>query len=140
MARLTDSGNDMALCLDVASGAFSETEGEPLFKEDGEPSDLLLNAKQFCENFEVEAERTRQACEVLQGLNLLQDMRFEAQLPSGEKIDVDGFMTINEKVLGELPDDKIIELHRNGLMEVITMHRLSLRHMSMLAEKYMATN
>lgn len=140
MARLSDANNDMALCLDIDSGAFSETEGEVLFKEDGEASELLLNAKQFCENFEIEAERTRQACEALQQLNVLQDMRFEAQLPNGEKLDVDGFMTINEKTLAELPDDKILELHRNGLMEVITMHRLSLRHMSRLAELYMPAN
>lgn len=140
MARLTDSGDDMALCLDQGSGAFSETEGEPLFKEDGEASELLLNAKQFCEDFEREAERTRQACELLQDLDLLQDMRFEAQLPSGEKLDVDGFMTINEKVLAELPDAKLGELHRNGLLEVITMHRLSLRLMSRLAQSYVPAN
>lgn len=140
MARIDDGGSDMALCLDDRSGAFSETEGEPLFKADGEASDLLLNAKQFCEDFEREAERTRQACELLQDLNLLQDMRFEAQLPSGEKLDVDGFMTINEKALAELPDEKIVELHRNGLLEVITMHRLSLRLMSGLAQKYVPAN
>lgn len=140
MARIEENGTDMALCLDMGSGAFSETDGEPLFKEDGEASDLLLNAKQFCEDFEREAERTRQACELLQDLDLLQDMRFEAQLPSGEKLDVDGFMTINEKALAELPDAKIVELHRNGLLEVITMHRLSLRLMSRLAQMYVPAN
>ncbi len=140
MARIEENSNDMALCLDAGSGAFSETEGEPLFKEDGEASELLLNAKQFCEDFEREAERTRQACELLQDLDLLQDMRFEAQLPSGEKLDVDGFMTINEKALAELPDAKIVELHRNGLLEVITMHRQSLRLMSRLAQMYVPVN
>ena len=68
MARIEENGSDMALCLDMGSGAFSETDGEPLFKEDGEASELLLNAKQFCEDFEREAERTRQACELLQDL------------------------------------------------------------------------
>lgn len=140
MARIEENSSDMALCLDAGSGAFSETEGEPLFKEDGEASELLLNAKQFCEDFEREAERTRQACELLQDLDLLQDMRFEAQLPSGEKLDVDGFMTINEKALAELPDAKIVELHRNGLLEVITMHRQSLRLMSRLAQMYVPAN
>ena len=67
-------------------------------------------------------------------------MRFEAQLPSGEKLDVDGFMTINEKALAELPDEKVVQLHRNGLLEVITMHRLSLRLMSRLAQMYVPAN
>jgi len=141
MARIEQNAEDMALCLDMGSGAFSETDGEPLFGADGEPSQLLLNAKQFCEDFEREAERTRQACELLQDLNLLQEMRFEAQLPNGEKLDVDGFLTVNEESLSKLSDEKIVELHRNGLMELITMHRLSLRLMSRLAQMYVpATN
>ncbi|MET0209365.1 MAG: SapC family protein [Burkholderiaceae bacterium] len=136
MARLDDSGTDMALCVDQAWEGLSEVDGVPLFDDKGEASELLLSAKNFCEEFEREAERTRAACDVLQELNRLQDMRFEAQLPSGEKLDVDGFMTINEKALAELPDAKIVELHRNGLLELITMHRLSLGHMSRLAGMY----
>ena len=140
MARIEENTADMALCLDMGSGAFSETDGEPLFKADGEATDLLLNPSILCEDSARAAARTRQACELLQDLDLLQDMRFEAQLPSGEKLDVDGFLTINEKALAELPDAKVVELHRNGLLEVITMHRLSLRLMSRLAQMYVPAN
>lgn len=135
MARI-DNSEDMALCVDQQWEGLSQTEGEALFNDKGEPTELLLNAKNFCEDFEREADRTRQACEVLQGLDLLQDMRFEATLANGEKLDVDGFMTINEQKLAELPDAKVVELHRNGLLELITMHRLSLGHMSRLAAQY----
>lgn len=135
MARI-DNSDDMALCVDTNWEGLSTTDGQPLFNEQGEPSELLLNAKNFCEDFEREADRTRQACEALQALDLLQDMRFEATLGNGEKLDVDGFMTINEQKLAELPDAKVLELHRNGLLELITMHRLSLGHMSRLASQY----
>ena len=140
MARIEENTADMALCLDMGSGAFSDPAGAPLFTADGAATYLLHNPTQLGEDFARGARRTRQACELLQDLDLLQDMRFEAQLPSGEKLDVDGFLTINEKALAELPDAKVVELHRNGLLEVITMHRLSLRLMSRLAQMYVPAN
>lgn len=138
MARVAEGSDDMAMCIDQSWEGFSETEGEPLFGDDGQPSQLLLNAKEFVENFEREAERTRQACEILQDLDLLQEMRFEAALPNGEKIDVEGFLTVNEQKLAELPDAKVVELHRNGMLAVIEMHRISLGNMSRLAAQYQA--
>ncbi|MFG6465700.1 SapC family protein [Roseateles sp. BYS87W] len=137
MARVDDTGNNMAVCYDTQWPAFNETTGEPLFK-DGEPTEFLLNAKSFLENFEQEAERTRLICELLVDLDLLQGMRFEATLPNGEKIDVEGFLTLDEKKYAELPDDKVLHLHRNGLIALIEMHRLSLGNMNQLVAQYAA--
>ena len=137
MARLDDTSNNMAVCYDTQWPAFNETTGEALFK-DGEPTEFLMNAKSFLENFEQEAERTRLICELLVDMDLLQGMRFEATLPNGEKIDVEGFLTVNEQKLAELPDAKVVELHRNGMLAVIEMHRISLGNMSRLAAMYQA--
>jgi len=135
MARLDDTSNNMAVCYDTQWPAFNETTGEALFK-DGEPTEFLMNAKSFLENFEQEAERTRLICELLVDMDLLQGMRFEATLPNGEKIDVEGFLTLDEKKYAELPDDKVLQLHRNGLIAMIEMHRLSLTNMNTLVAKY----
>mgnify|MGYP003345910766 CR=1 FL=1 len=56
----------------------------------------------------------------------------------GEKLDVEGFLALDEKKYQELPDDKVLQLHRNGLIAMIEMHRLSLAHMNRLAGKYAA--
>lgn len=135
MARMEENTNNMAVCFDTTWPAFNETTGEALFK-DGEPTEFVLNAKTFLENFEQEAERTRLICELLVDLDLLQDMRFEATLPNGEKIDVEGFLALDEKKYAELPDDKVLQLHRNGLIAMIEMHRLSLTNMNRLVSKY----
>lgn len=137
MARLDDSSTNMAVCYDAKWAAFNETTGEALFK-DGQPTEFLLNAKSFLENFEQEAERTRLICNLLVELDLLQDMRFEATLPNGEKFDVEGFLALDEKKYAELPDAKVLELHRNGLIALIEMHRLSLTNMNRLVSKYAA--
>ncbi|WP_457354441.1 SapC family protein [Roseateles sp. P5_D6] len=135
MARMDESSNSMAVCYDMKWPAFNETTGEALFK-DGQPTEFLLNAKAFLENFEQEAERTRLICNLLVEMDLLQDMRFEATLPNEEKLDVEGFMALDEKKYAELADDKVLQLHRNGLIAMIEMHRLSLTNMNRLVGKY----
>ncbi|HEY8878916.1 MAG TPA: SapC family protein [Roseateles sp.] len=135
MARLDGNANNLAVCYDSKWSAFNETTGEALFK-DGQPTEFLNNAKAFLENFEQEAERTRLICNLLVELDLLQDMRFEATLPNDEKLDVEGFMALDDKKYAELPDDKVLQLHRNGLIAMIEMHRLSLTNMNRLVAKY----
>lgn len=135
MARLEANTDNMAVCYDLKWHAFNETTGEALFK-DGQPTEFLLNAKAFLENFEQEAERTRLICNLLVEMELLQDMRFEATLPNGEKFDVEGFLALDEKKYAELPDEKVLQLHRNGLIALIEMHRVSLTNMNRLVTKY----
>lgn len=135
MARVDDSGNNLAVCYDSQWPGFNETTGEALFK-DGQPTEFLLNAKAFLENFEQETERTRLICDLLADMELLQDMRFEATLPNGEKLDVEGFLALDEKKYAELPDDKVLQLHRNGLIALLEMHRLSMTNMNRLAGRY----
>lgn len=137
MARLDGNANTLAVCIDSKWAGFNETTGEALFK-DGEPTEFLQNARAFLENFEQEAERTRLICNLLVELDLLQDMRFEATLPGGEKLDVEGFLALDDKKYGELPDDKVLQLHRNGLIGLIELQRLSMTNMNRLAARYAA--
>jgi len=137
MARLDGNANNLAVCFDRKWTAFNDETGEALFK-DGQPTEFLENARGFLENFEQEAERTRLICNLLSELDLLQDMRFEASLPNGEKLDVEGFLALDEKKYSELPDAKVLELHRNGLIALIEMHRLSMGNMNRLAARYAA--
>lgn len=135
MARLDGDQNSIAVCFDHKWAGFNTETGEALFK-DGEATEFLQNARGFLENFEQESERTRLICKLLVDLDLLQDMRFEATLPDGEKIDVEGFLALDEKKYAELPDDKVLHLHRNGLIALLEMHRLSLSNMNRLVNKY----
>ena len=135
MARLDQSSDQIAVCYDADWAGFSETEGQALFTEAGEPSEFLQQAKGFLENFENEIERTRMLCDQLMDLGLLGDMRFDATLQSGETLAVDGFLAVDEKKLAELPDAKVLELYRNGIMSLIEMHRVSMTNMNRLAAK-----
>ena len=140
MARIDQDSDSMAVCYDSEWAGFSQTEGTMLFGADNEPSEFLKNVQNFLESFEQEAERTRLICQQLNELDLFREMRFEATLASGDKLDVDGFLAVDEKKLAELPDDKVLQLHRSGLLSLLEMHRVSMGNMSRLAAKHGATS
>jgi hypothetical protein len=123
----------MVVCVDESWQGFG-TQGQALFNDNGEPSEFTLNVQKQLEAFEQEVERTRLAGAMLVEKGLLRDMRFDATLPDGKKLTVDGFLTIDEDKLGKLSDAELVALNRNGLMGLIHAHQISLGNMARLVE------
>ena len=71
-------------------------------------------------------------------LDLLRSMRFDATLPDGQKITVDGILVIDDEKLVALPDAVVIELHRNRALDVIHAQQVSLGLMRALVERRIA--
>jgi hypothetical protein len=132
MARVGE--DQLVLCIDETWKGFGPSQGAELFDADGEPTDLTLNVQKQREGFEHDVERTRLACALLLEKKLLRDMRFDATLPNGEKLSVDGFLTVDEEKLAQLPDADVLAFHKNGLMALIHAHQLSLSNMARLVE------
>jgi len=136
MAQVQDG--QWAVCIDEAWAGWSTTEGRELFKADGEPTEFLDDMRRFAEQVETEVERTRAAGERLMELGLLQDKRFDATLPDGSPLTVDGFLAVDEKRMSELSDAEVLELHRNGLLGVLMAHQISMGNMRLLLERRLA--
>jgi hypothetical protein len=132
LGRIDDQ--TFAIVLDTAWPGVSTTEGDPLFDAAGEPSELTKLVQQQLEQTEYEVERTRLVGQRLQELGLLREMRFDATLPDGGKLSVDGFLTVDEDKLKALPDAALIDLQRTGLLGLVHAHLISLGHMRRLAE------
>jgi SapC len=124
---------EMVVCIDETWVGFG-TQGQALFNEAGEPSEFTLNVQKQLETFEGEVERTRLVGAVLVEKGLLRDMRFDATLPDGSKLTVDGFLTVDEEKLSKLSDAEVVALTRNGLMGLIHAHQISLGNMTRLVE------
>ena len=131
------AANEMVMCFDEAWVGFGR-DGEPLFTEAGEASEFTLKVQKQLENFEQEVERTRQAGAMLVDKGLLRDMRFDATLPDGSKLVVDGFLAIDEDKLSKLSDADLVLMTRNGLMGLIHAHQISLGNMTRLVEWHVA--
>ncbi len=125
-----------AVCLDTGYAGVNETTGEPLFTPSNEPTELVLEVQKQMEVLEAETQRTRIICRRLRELDLLRDMRFDATLPDGRKHTVDGFLTLDEKKVSELPEATVMELHRNGMLGMMHLHWVSLGNMRRLVQWY----
>ena len=132
MGRIDEQS--FAIVLDMAWAGVSQTEGDALFTESGEVSELVKAVQEQLERTEAEVQRTRFVGDRLQELDLLREMRFDAKLPDGNTLSVEGFLTVDEEKLKALPDATLVDLQRTGMLGLIHAHLISMGHMRRLAE------
>ncbi|MCE2691165.1 MAG: SapC family protein [Rubrivivax sp.] len=132
IARVDDTR--VVVVVDEAWSGWSQSEGTALFNEDGQPSEHLTAVRDQLEKIEAEVQRTRLFGDALVKADLLTEMRFDATLPDGKTLTVDGFLAVDEKKFAALSDEKVLELHKSGALGLIHAHQISLRHMRRLVQ------
>ena len=130
--------DNYAVCIDAQADALSDSVGERLFSDAGEPTAYLEGQRKFVEEIEREAQRTRLLGSRLLELELLRSMRFDATLPDGQTLAVEGFLAIDEEKLAALPDATVVDLHKTGVLSLIHAHQISLGLMRVLVERRLA--
>lgn len=128
LARLRPDSDELSLCFDPNSGAVGEFEdGEPLFDDNGEPSEATKTVLQFCEQFETAGQRTGAFMEELKKSGLLMDGEVAIQ-PEGapQPFVYRGFQMIDEEKLRELRGDELRKMNQNGMLALIYAHLFSL--------------
>ena len=66
--------------------------------------------------------------------DLLRDMKADARLPDGTAVALNGFFAVDPDKLSALPEATVVELHRNGILGLLTMHLLSLGNLRPLID------
>lgn len=127
LARINPEKDELSLCFDPTSeqvGVFDE--GDALF-EDGKPSDTTNAILQFCEEFEMAAQRTNQFMKELKDEGLLIDGEVSIQPNGVEKPFVyRGFQMVDENKFRELRGDVLRKMNQNGMLPLIVAHLISL--------------
>src|SRR5690606_6098227 len=124
--------SDYTVCLDESYEGLSEAEGDPLFDDEGNESEVMSRIVGVLKDLLTETERTRRFVERLSSLELLAVRSAQVQDRSGKWYGLQDFRVVDEKKLAEL-DDKIIgELHRSGYLGCIYAHLFSLGNVSRL--------
>jgi hypothetical protein len=126
-----DPKGQLTLCVDRDFTGLSETEGEPLFDEEGRETQLLQDAVEFLKRFHAEMQRTRTFCERLAALDLLVSRTIQVTR-DGKQETLQGLSMVDEQKLRELNDAQVLELFRNGYLALIHAHLYSLRNVERL--------
>lgn len=135
LSRGGQTSSDFTVCLDEGYSGFSETEGTPLFDEEGKESELVGRVVGLLQEFLTETERTRRFVERLNSLELLTVKSSQVQDAKGRTFTLNDFRMVDEKKLKELGDDVLGELHRAGYLGCIYAHLVSLGNLTRLASR-----
>ncbi len=126
-------GERLGLYIDENSDMISD-EGEALFTEAGEPSDFLKNRQQFLSELANSEVQNQRFIKQLQELDLLEEIQIRLAYVNGQLRNVTGVLSINEKKLVELDDDKVLALHKAGYLGAAYSMMLSLGQLNRLVE------
>ena len=139
----TDSQREQfAVMVDEESHLLSETEGQPLFKANGEKTPYMEQRIEALVQAAQQREQMVQVCRILQEKQLLVTQRIQLQYrPDGWLYNIDGIYTVDENKLNELPDEDFLALRKRGLISLIYAHLMSLQQLRRIAERqYEADN
>ena len=127
-----DAAQKMVLCIDrAAEFVVEKNPDQPFFDADGQPSQYTKNCIEFCNNFEMERQRTMSFVNLLKELDLFESKTatFTPANPDGtpgEPQKIAEYFGVSEEKLNKLPAEKYIELRDNGALAQIHAHLLSL--------------
>jgi len=127
-----DNAKQMVLCVDRGAEFVVDKDfDQAFFDADGQPSQYTKNCIEFCNNFEMERQRTMSFVQLLKDLDLFESKTssFTPANPDGtpgEPQKIAEYFGISEEKLNKLPADKYIELRDNGALAQIHAHLISL--------------
>ena len=131
-----DDGKTFTLCIDEAFKGFNrEGRGERLFDEQGKQTPYVDNVLKFLQQYQLEFRRTQAFCRKLRELNLLEPMRAQLTLQSGERVALGGFMAVERARLKTLGAERLAELARSDELELVYAHLQSLRNFGAMRER-----
>lgn len=136
----TNNAKTFTLCLDEAfTGCHQDGLGERLFDAEGTRTEYLSNVLNFQKEYQGQFQITENFCKKLTELDLLEPMRAQLTLQSGQQIGLAGFMAINRDRLKKLDGDKLAELVKTNELELMYIHLQSMGHLSLLGERLAST-
>jgi len=130
----SENGTDLILCIDDESGFLSDTQGEPLYDEKGQPGPVMEKARDYLIELQRHSELTNLFSDELARHDLLAPLKMQIRNAEGEMVNVDGIFAVNEKKLSELSDEDFVELRRRGALQLIYAHLVSLVQMERLVQ------
>lgn len=132
---LAESSNDqLSLAADMAAPQLGK-EGEALFDDKGEPTELARNVMNLLANFQSQAKATTALVKQLNDAGLLTQQNLQVRIGEERSAIVEGVWIVDETKFNQLPDDKVLAWFKGGELAPVYAQMLSLRNLLPLLER-----
>ncbi len=121
--------------LDVEHPRVSQEEGEALFDSEGAPTDFLNHTVALLDRLHRGLQHGIGFVDTLLEHELLEEITFDIAFQDGSKKTLQGFYTIAEERLFELPGDALESLNKAGYLQPIFMAVASLSRVRDIIER-----
>src|SRR5690606_17259787 len=91
-----ENANQFTLCVDTAASNVAENGDNPLFDEQGQPSELTRHALKFCQEYQGQHAHTLEFSRALAEADLLVENKADITLHNGQHLTLAGFKVIDE--------------------------------------------
>lgn len=119
------------VCIDESSQFVNEAEGQPLFNEDGTPSEAMEKVKRYLQELQQMELFTNEFVRYLSEKNLFTPMNMNLRVGKEVK-SVTGAYVVNEERINNLSDETFLEMRKKRYLPVIYAHLSSLGQMERL--------
>ncbi|WP_395344753.1 SapC family protein [Ningiella sp. W23] len=126
-------GDKLGVFIDENSDKISE-EGVALFTGEGEATEYLQNRQQFLGELANSEVQNQRFIKMLKELDLFEEILIRVNYKSGQVRNVTGILSIAEKKLLDLDDDKVLAMHKAGYLGAAYSMMLSLGQLNRLVE------
>lgn len=127
------SGEQIA--IDVNSSRFSQTDGQPLFDEGGQPSAELRQIQRLLGQVQESLKQTDAFIATLARLKLIEPIEVSLSFDDGEQLNLQGLYTVSMDSLRALSDADVLALFKSGDLQRIYVMNASLTQLGSLADK-----
>lgn len=128
------ANQQLSLAADLAAPQLG-AEGEPLFDDKGEPTELVRRLMDMLADFQAQARQTAAIAQKLDEAGLLIQQNLQVRLGEDRSAVVEGVWIVDEAKLRALSDDKVLAWFKGGELPVIYAHMLSLRNLVPLLDR-----
>jgi len=135
LAVAEDEEGNYAVCVDSRAPHLSTDEGQPLYTEEGEPSDVLSRAMEFLKRYQQEMTDTERLFTSLQGRDLFSEKVLTVGRGEQQQAAIRGFRAVDTDRLAEMEDSVLVDWVRRGIMGLVYAHLHSLDNVRELARR-----
>lgn len=127
------SSDSFLVCVDEGSSLLSDTEGLPLFDEEGQPTQVIENVKAYLGELQQMDLVTTEFTKFLVQNNLLTPLNMRVNVNEHVR-NITGCYVVNEERLNNFTDQKFLEIRQKNFLPAIYAHLVSLSQIERLAK------